>query len=100
MHSLLLLLLARLVPLLISILCLNQLFAYIFRNTAFIIPNLQKNFHEDNLSFVCFQFDKRNRLNTLANNLFSCTSKGSIETTVKNSHSTPSPGAFNPRKFA
>ena len=96
MHSLLLLLLTRSVPLLISILCLNQLFTYIFRNTAFIIPNLPKNVHEDNLSFVCFQFYKRNRLNTLANNLFSYTSKGSVETTVKNSHSTSSPGTFKP----
>ena len=99
MHSLLLLLLARSVPLLISILCLNQLFAYIFLNTAFIIPNLQKKIYEDNVSFVCFQFDKRNHLNTLANNLFSCTSKGSIEMTVKNSHYTPPPGTFKPRKF-
>ena len=75
-------------------------FAYIFRNTTFIIPNLQKDFHEHNLLFVFLQFYKHNHLNTLANNiLFSYASKRSIETTKKDSHSTSSSGTFKPGKL-
>ena len=68
-------------------------FAYHFyRNTAFIISNLQKDFHQDNLSFVCLQFYKHNRQNILADNIFlSYTSKESIEMTVKDSYFISSP---------
>ena len=44
-----------------------------YRKTAFIISNLQKHFHQDNLSFVCLQFYKHNYLNTLVGNLCFCT---------------------------
>ena len=40
------------------------------RNTAFIISNLQKDFHQDNLSFACLQFHNQNCLNILADNIF------------------------------
>ena len=37
--------------------------------TAFIISNLQKDFHQDNLSFVCLQFYEHNCLNILDGNI-------------------------------
>ena len=37
-----------------------------YRNIAFIIYNLQKDFHQDNLSFVCLQFYKHDCLSILA----------------------------------
>ena len=40
-----------------------------FCNTAFIISDLQKDFHQDNLSFVCLQFYKHNCLKILASNI-------------------------------
>ena len=45
------------------------------------MSNLQKDFHHDNLSFVCLQFYEQNYLNILADNI-SCR-KESIEMTVK-----------------
>ena len=59
MHSLLLLLLVRSIP------CLYQF----YRNTGFIISNLQKGFHQDNLSFVCLQFCKDNCQKILADKI-------------------------------
>ena len=44
---------------------LYQFYSY----TAFIISNLQKDFHQDNLPFVCSQFYKHNYLNILAGNI-------------------------------
>ena len=41
----------------------------LYRNTAFIISNPQKDFHQDNLSFVCLQFYNHNCLNILADNI-------------------------------
>ena len=38
-------------------------------NTSFITSNLQKDFHQDNLSFVSLQFYKHNCLNILASNI-------------------------------
>ena len=38
-------------------------------STVFIIFNLQKDFHQDNLSFLYLQFYKHNRLNILAGNI-------------------------------
>ena len=60
MHFLLPLLLVGL------ILCLYQL----YRNTAFLISNLQKDSHQDNLSIVCLQFYKHGCLNILAGNIY------------------------------
>ena len=37
---------------------------------VFIISTSQKGFHQDNLSFVCLQFCKRNCLNMLPTNIF------------------------------
>ena len=59
MHSLLLLLLARSTPSIISIYC----------NAAYIISNPQKYFYQDSLSFVCLQLYKQNCLNILASNI-------------------------------
>ena len=42
-------------------------FAYI--NTAFLISNLQKYSHQDNMLFVCLQICKHNCLNILAGNI-------------------------------
>ena len=62
MHSLLLLLLARSIP--------SFIYIYQFcRDTAFIISNLQKDFYQDNLSFVCLQFYLYNCLNILADTI-------------------------------
>ena len=41
-------------------------FSKIYRNSAFVIPNLQNHFHQDNLSFVCLQFYKHSCVNILA----------------------------------
>ena len=38
-------------------------------NTSFITSNLQKDFHQDNLSFACSQIYKHNCLNILASNI-------------------------------
>ena len=62
MHSLLLLLLARSIP---SFIYIYQF----YRDTAFIISNLQKDFYQDNLSFVCLQFYLYNCLNMLADTI-------------------------------
>ena len=62
MHSLLLLLLARSIP---SFIYIYQF----YRDTAFIISNLQKDFYQDNLSFVCLQFYLYNCLNILADTI-------------------------------
>ena len=35
-----------------------------------MIFNLQKDFHQDNLSFVCLQFYKQNCLKILADNIY------------------------------
>ena len=35
----------------------------------FIISNIQKHFYQDNLSLVCLQFYKHNRLNILGDNI-------------------------------
>ena len=40
-----------------------------YRNTTFVISNLQKDFHQDNLSFVFLQIYKYNCLNILADNI-------------------------------
>ena len=40
-----------------------------------MISNLQKDFHQDNLSFVCLQFYKHNCLTILADNISCCTGK-------------------------
>ena len=40
-----------------------------FRNTVFIRYYFQKDCHQDNLSFVCFQFYKQNCLNILEGNI-------------------------------
>ena len=40
-----------------------------YRNTAFIISNLQKCFHQDNLSFFCLYIYKHNCLNILEGNI-------------------------------
>ena len=40
-----------------------------YRDTAFIISNLQKDFYQDNLSFVCLQFYLYNCLNILADTI-------------------------------
>ena len=42
----------------------------IYRNTAFIISILQKDCHQDDLSFVFLQFCKHNCLKILAGNIF------------------------------
>ena len=62
MHSLLLLLLARTIP---SFIYIYQF----YRDTALIISNLQKDFYQDNLSFVCLQFYLYNCLNILADTI-------------------------------
>ena len=62
MHSMLLLLLARSIP---SFIYIYQF----YRDTAFIISNLQKDFYQDNLSFVCLQFYLYNCLNILADTI-------------------------------
>ena len=62
MHSLLLLLLARSIP---SFIYIYQF----YRDTAFIISNLQKDFYQDNLSFVCLQLYLYNCLNILADTI-------------------------------
>ena len=77
MHSLLLLILAGPIPLLVSLL----------RNTIFIISNLPKYFHQDNLSLICLQFDKHSCLNILTGNFLLYTSRESLKRTVKHSHS-------------
>ena len=62
MHSLLLLFLVGSIPSLILFYC----------NTAFIRPNLnqfQKDYYQDDLSFVCLQFHKHNCLNILPGNI-------------------------------
>ena len=82
MHSLLLLLLARSIP---SFIYIYQF----YRDTAFIISNLQKDFYQ--VLFV--QLSKY----TCRYNFWSYTSKGSIEMTVKNS--VLSSGTFKPRKL-
>ena len=41
----------------------------LYCNTAFIISNLQKDSHHDNLSFACLQFYKHNCLNILGANI-------------------------------
>ena len=41
----------------------------LYRLAAFVVFNLQKNFHQDNLPFVCFQFYKDNCLNILVGNI-------------------------------
>ena len=38
----------------------------------FIISDLQKAFHQDNLSFLCLQLYKHNDLNKIADNTNSC----------------------------
>ena len=40
-----------------------------YGNTAFIISILQKDFHQDNLSFLRLQFCNRNCVNVLAGNI-------------------------------
>ena len=40
-----------------------------YRNTVFILSNFQKDFHQYNLPFVCFQLYKYNCLNILADNI-------------------------------
>ena len=46
------------------------IYAYQFyHNTAFIRPNLQKYFHQDNLSFACLYFYERKCPNILAGNI-------------------------------
>ena len=70
-----------------------------YHNTAFIISNLQKDFHQDNLAFACLQFYKHNCLNIFEGNILLYTSKESIEMTVKDSHSISSSGTFKPRKL-
>ena len=78
-------------------------FAYIsFIVTLFIRPIYQiretnlhqaeKDRHQDNLSFACLQFYERNCLNKLACNI--CCHKQ--VNNRKDSHSTPSSGAFKP----
>ena len=54
-------------------LCLRQFYC----NTAFVISNLEKGFHQDNLSFSCLKFYKHNCLNVLAGQI-------SFYTQVKN----------------
>ena len=50
---------------------INSLRLYqLYRNVAFIISNLQKDFHQDNLSFVCLQFYKHNCLHILPDNIY------------------------------
>ena len=49
-NSLMLLLLARSMP------------SLVLSNTTFISSNLQKDFHQENLSFVCLQFYKHKYL--------------------------------------
>ena len=44
--------------------------------------NLQNNFHQDNLSFVCLQLYKHNCLNILVGNVLSYTSIESIEMNI------------------
>ena len=45
-------------------------FPYInFIVITFIVSHLHKDFHQDNMSFVCLQFYKHNCLNTLAGNI-------------------------------
>ena len=39
------------------------------RNTAFMISNLHKDFHQDNLSFVSLQFYKLSCLNIFASSI-------------------------------
>ena len=51
-------------------------FAYInsaYINSAFMIFNLQKDCHQDNLPLVCLHFYKYNCLNILADNICFCT---------------------------
>ena len=64
-----------------------------------MLSNFQKDFHQDNLSFVCLQCYKHNCLNILADNSFSYASKESIEMTEKHSYSISSSGTFKPRKL-
>ena len=59
MHYLLLLLLMGSISSLILIL----------HNTSFIRSNHQKDYHQDNLSFVCLQFYRHDCLNILAGNI-------------------------------
>ena len=59
MHPLLLVLLVGSVP---------SLYQF-YQNTEFITCNLQKDFHQDILSFACLQFYKHNCLNILADNI-------------------------------
>ena len=67
-------------------------------NTAFIISNFQKHFHQDNLSFVCLQFYKQNCLSILARKI-AFDIQESIEMTEKHSHSVSSSSTFKPQKL-
>ena len=63
----------------------------------FKISNLQKDCHQDNLSIVCLQSYQHNCLNILAGNIcFRIQVKDQYEMAVKDSHSLPSSGSFNP----
>ena len=66
---------------------INSLYQF-YRNTGLITSSLQKDFHQDNLSFVCLQFHKHNCLNILADNISSrIRVKKSREMAAKDSHS-------------
>ena len=55
------------------LLLLQDLFLFLdqfYCNTSFIISNLQKYFHQYNMSFVCFQFCKHDYLKILTSNIF------------------------------
>ena len=63
-----------------------------YGNTAFIISNLEKYFHKNNLAFVWLQFYKHIFLNMLEGNICCC---------IQHSYhpSTSSSGTFKPRKL-
>ena len=62
---------------------------------ALIIFNLEKDFRQDNLPFVCLQFYKHNFLNIHAGNIcFRIQVKKSIEMAVTDTHSISSSGTF------
>ena len=66
-----------------------------------MILNLQKDCHQNNMSFACLQFYKHNCLFLLAGKIyFSYTNKNSIEMPVKDSHSLSFSGTFRPRRLA
>ena len=86
-----------------AVVTFNKISSFAYINSiiiAFILSNLQKDFHQDDLPFTCLQFYKHNCLNILADNIFlSYTSKESIEMTVKDSHSISSSGTSKPGKL-